>query len=176
MSEAPPAKRFPDVELLRWPAQEDRRRLLASLGEPRLLLLAPDAPPPELLDDLELWIPEGSDPSVIVTGVTALQRKVVDDDTEPVLDDDGLVWFRGRWVAVSDSQIPVVDLLVHNYKRLVHNDDLSRTYQRGGGSNSPASLRTLVRRVSQRLAMVGLKLHVVRQRGVILADAEAEDG
>lgn len=159
----------PHVELLRWPAQDDRRQLLATLSEPRLLLLAAGTPTPALLDDLELWIPEGSDPTAIVQAVTALQRKALDHDTAPTLDDDGLLWFRGRWVAVSDSQIAVVDLLVQNYQRLVRNEDLSRTYQDNGGSDSPASLRTLIRRVAQRLTKVGLRLHVVRRRGVILA-------
>jgi hypothetical protein len=160
------------VELLRWPSQDNPRRLLASLARPRLLLLAPDAPPPTLLDDLELWVPDGSDASLIAAAVTALQHKVLIDHTEPVLDDDGLLWFRGRWVAVPDAQIPVIGLLVEHYKRLVHNDDLSRAYHHGGGSNTPASVRALIVRVGQRLATIGLKLHVVRRRGVLLTADE----
>jgi hypothetical protein len=163
----------PPVELLRWPEQDDRRRLLATLGRPRLLLLAPDAPPPTLLDDLELWIPDGSDPNLIATAVTALQQKVLIDDSAPVLDDDGLLWFQGRWVAIPDAQLPVVDLLVRNYKRLVHNDDLRHAYQRAGGSGTYASLRALIGRVNQRLTELGLDLQVIRRRGVLLTHEPA---
>lgn len=167
-----PTDTLPEVEVLHWPTQEHRRRLLAALGEPRILLLAPNSTPPALIDNLELWIPEGTDPLTIVQGVTKLQKRILEIDAQPVLDDDGLLWFKGRWVAVSDNQIPVVDLLIQNYRRLVRNDDLIRAYQDGGGSGTDASLRNLIRRVATRLANVGLNLHVVRKRGVILATDE----
>lgn len=61
-----------------------------------------------------------------------------------------------------------------NYQHLVRNEDLSRTYLDAGGGTSPASFRTLIRRVAKRLSEVGLKLHVVRRRGVILAKDEAQ--
>ena len=170
---AEPARRsIPNVEALRWPAQDDRRHFLAIVGEPRLLLLAPNTPPPTPLDSLELCVPEDSPANVVVASVTVLQQRALAEHPEPVLDDGGLVWFRGRWVAVSDSQIPIVDLLVQNYERLVHVDDISRTYQDNGGSDSPASLRTLLRRVGRRLTKVGLQVHVVHRRGVVLAAAD----
>jgi len=171
----PPTHGAPPVPLLRWPAEDERRHQLAALGEPRLLLVAPDATPPALLDDLELWIPDGADPDTILNAVTALHEKVREKDSQPVLDDDGLLWFRGRWVAVSDTQIPVVDLLVRNYQRLVHNDDIQAAYHEAGGGPSPASLRTLIRRIGQRLTQVGLKLHVVRTRGVMLATQDSPE-
>lgn len=160
------------IEILHWPRQEDRRQLLATLGEPRLLLLAPDTPPPPPVDHLEHWIPERADPATIVEGVTQLERKLLDADTPPALDDDGLLWFRGRWIAVPDGQLPVVDLLIQNYQRLVRNDDLSRTYHDNGGSNSPASVRTLLRRIAARLTKIGLRLHTIPRRGVILSTDE----
>ena len=161
---------LPHVEVLHWPTQEHRRRLLASLGEPRVLLLAPGSTPPNIIDDLEQWIPEAADPLAIVRGVTNLQHRLLHTRAEPILDDDGLVRFRGRWVAVSTTQMPVVDLLIQNYRRLVTHDELIRTYQDHGGSTSDASRRNFVRRIAARLADVGLRLHVVRKRGVILSD------
>ena len=86
-----------------------------------------------------------------------------------MLDDDGLLWFQSRWVAISDNQLPVVDLLVRNYRRLVRNDQISDSYQQGGGSDCEASIRTQLRRIAQRLPQIGLQLHTVRGRGVILA-------
>jgi hypothetical protein len=169
---SPSVHDLPHIPLLRWPIQDDRRRRLVALGEPRLLLVAPGSTPPVLFDDLELWVHDGDGPDAVLAAVTALQEKVRQKDNHPVLDADGLLWFRGRWVAVSDTQIPVVDLLVRNYQRLVRNDDIQAAYRRAGGGTSPASLRTLVRRIGQRLTKIGLKLRVVRTRGVMLTVTE----
>jgi hypothetical protein len=162
---------LPHVEVLHWPTQERRRRLLASLGEPRLLLLAPGSTPPSVIDDLEQWIPEAADPVAIVRGVTNLQHRIFHSQAEPVLDDDGLVRFRGRWVAVSDTQLPVVDYLIRNYRRLVSHDDLARIYHdNGGAGTTDAARRNFVRRIADRVGPIGLRIHVVRKRGVILTD------
>lgn len=170
MSDTMPAPDLPNIEVLHWPTQERRRRLLASLGEPRVLLLAPGSAPPSVIDDLEQWIPEAADPVAIVRGVTNLQHRILHTRAEPILDDDGLVRFRGRWVAVSEAQIPVVEYLIDNYRRLVAHDDLARIYRDNGGAESDASRRNFVRRIAARVAQVGLRIHVVRKRGVILTD------
>lgn len=86
----------------------------------------------------------------------------------PVLDDDGLLRHGGRWVSISDPQIPLVDLLVRNVGRLVSSAEIRATYVAAGGSGSPTSLRSVVHRLGRRVAEVGLCLHVVRGRGVIL--------
>jgi hypothetical protein len=161
------------VELLRWPADDDRRRLLAALGRPRLLLLTPDAPSPTPVDDLELWIPDGSDPALIAAAVIALQQQMLIDDHQPILDDDGLLRYRGRWIAVPATQLPLVELLVRNYQRVVRNDDLRLAYQRAGCSGTMTSLRSVISRISRKIADVGLTLQVIRRRGVILTNQPA---
>jgi hypothetical protein len=163
---------LPHVELLQWPAQRDRRQLLAVLGEPRILLLAPATTPPADIDDLEHWVPESAEPATIVHAVTRLQQKILDSDGPPVLDDDGLLWFRGRWVAVTENQVAVIDLLIRNYQRLVRHEHLDQTYRDTGGTTT-AARRALMHRIAARLAKVGLKLHPVRRRGFILAEDPA---
>ena len=86
----------------------------------------------------------------------------------PTLDDDGLLRFAGRWVAVTDTQIPVVALIVRNQGRLVRNVELQAAYRSAGGSDTKSALRSLIHRLRVRSAAVGLHLHVVRDRGVIL--------
>jgi hypothetical protein len=86
----------------------------------------------------------------------------------PVLDDDGLLRHAGRWVPISDAQIPVVELLVGNVGRLVSTAEIRRIYTQAGGSGSPTSLRSAIHRLGRRVAQVGLRLHVIRGRGVIL--------
>lgn len=99
----------------------------------------------------------------------ALSRRAPDGTTgPPVLDEDGLLRFDGRWVAITDIQIPVVDLIVRNHGHLVRNADIQAAYGSAGGSATSGSVRTLVQRLRTRVAAVGLRLHVVRSRGVIL--------
>jgi hypothetical protein len=98
---------------------------------------------------------------------TRVPAWVVDPAT-PVLDDDGLLRHRGLWVPISDAQIPVVALLVRNIGRLVSAAEIRRTYIAAGGSGSQASLRSVVHRLGRRVADVGLRLYVVRGRGVVL--------
>jgi hypothetical protein len=86
----------------------------------------------------------------------------------PVLDADGLLRHGGRWVPIPDTQIPVADLLVRNVGTLVASSEIRDTYIAAGGSGSATSLRSLVHRLGRRVAAVGLRLHVVRGRGVIL--------
>lgn len=86
----------------------------------------------------------------------------------PVLDDHGLLRHAGRWVPISEAQIPLADLLVRNVGRLVTSAEIRTTYTAGGGSGTDTSLRSVIHRLGGRVAAVGLTLHVVRGRGVVL--------
>jgi hypothetical protein len=86
----------------------------------------------------------------------------------PVVDKDGLLRFDGKWVAITDTQLPVIELLVRRYGTLVSNDEVLAAYGSAGGAATTGALRPLVYRLRRRLATVGLTLHVVRSRGVML--------
>lgn len=84
-----------------------------------------------------------------------------------VLDDDGLLRFAGRWVAVPDRQLPLVELLVDRQGTVVKNEALLAAYRRAGGSTN-RSLGQLIYRLRIRVRRIGLTLRVVRGRGVML--------
>jgi DNA-binding response OmpR family regulator len=86
----------------------------------------------------------------------------------PTLDDDGLLRFGGRWVAIPDTQLALAALLVRNLGRLVRSTDVRRAYEGAGGSGSETSVRSAVSRLRRRTAEVGLHLRVVRDRGLVL--------
>jgi hypothetical protein len=168
---AAPLAADPTVALLRWPEQDGERRRLVARGEPRILVISQYSVPPGLIDDLEMWVLDGAGPGEVLGAVEALRRRARSRRARPVLDGDGLLWFGGRWVAVPDTQLPVVGLLVDNLDRVVRHEVLHAAYSRGGGSTKPATFRTVVRRLGQRVGEVGLGLHVVRRRGAMLAAA-----
>ena len=99
-------------------------------------------------------------------------RTIEDEPTDRLeLDDDGLLRFEGRWVAITDAQLPVMALFVAAPGRLVRNEDLLRAYRGAGGSPTASSMKSLIHRLNRRLRTVGLGLHVVRTRGAVLGRA-----
>lgn len=91
----------------------------------------------------------------------------------PRLDADGLLRFGGRWVAIPDTQVPVVSLLVDRCRELVRPEEISAAYRAGGGHVSPSRTYVLVARLRARLRPLGLELYAIRGRGVVLDVADA---
>jgi hypothetical protein len=157
------------VSLLAWPAEDDLRRHLATVGQPRLLLVEPDAAPPEPLDLLEDWVRSSSDPADVEARAKALLGRTRSArPVEPVLDDDGLLHVGAAWVVIPPTQVPLVALLLEHLGRVVRSEALAGACVAGGGSGHPAAVRTLVARLAARVRPLGLDLVTVRQRGVLL--------
>jgi DNA-binding response OmpR family regulator len=157
------------VPLLRWPEEEAARRRLAAVGAPRLLLVGADAEPPDVVDELEDWLREPLNPGDVEARRRTLHRRRARRvELQPEIDADGLLRFGDRWVALPESQLPVVRLLLHNANQVVRTEDLVHAYVQGGGSGTESSIKALVSRLAPRLRDVGLRLHTVRRRGLIL--------
>lgn len=166
-TERPPT---PAVAVLRWPAQDEERRRLAALGRPRVLVTAAGVTPPSLLDDREVWLEDGCAASRLIDAMAELGRDAVAAPGRPLLDEDGLLRHGGRWVAVPDSQLGVVELLVRNFRRLTPYEDVRAAYPRRGGRQvGRDALHGLVTRLDTRVRTVGLRLDIVRRRGMVLA-------
>jgi hypothetical protein len=157
-----------DIELLRWPADEEQRNQLAADGVPRLLLLADDAPPPRSLDLLEDWVRLPLDHDELLARRSALGRRATCSTHGPVVDGDGLLWWGDRWVAIPAAQLPIVELLVSRVRDLVRRDELVSAYVATGGSPNPIAVKAMLGRLVKRFAQVGLLLHSVRGRGYLL--------
>jgi DNA-binding response OmpR family regulator len=162
------AARFDDVEVLRWPDDDARRRELAAADVPCLLVVAAELHPPDVLEFTEDWIREPIDLDELLARHAALLQRVGCADHAPVLDDDGLLWWGDQWVAVPDAQIPVVRLLVARVRQLVRRDELLAAYAAEGGSANPVALKAMLGRLVKRFATVGLDLRAIRGRGYLL--------
>lgn len=157
-----------DVAVLRWPAEADARERLMKANLPRLWLVEEGAAPPQGLDDLEDWMRTPFSSVELTARAETLRTRVIGLSDVPVLDEDGLLRHRGRWVAIPDAQIPVVALLLDRLGKLVRIEDLVATYAAAGGTTTKRSMNMLIGRLRTRIAELGLSLHVVRRRGVIL--------
>lgn len=158
-----------DVSIVEWPAADERRRHLARLGRPRLLLVSLGVQPPTPLDNLEDWIRSPADPIDLVTRVEHLAHRAAEAGLPvPILDHDGILRVGEAWVAITESQLPVVQVLVENRDRVVRLEVLVEAYVAGGGSDHPASVRTLLSRLAIRFGRLDLELVTVRRRGMLL--------
>lgn len=97
------------------------------------------------------------------------------DDVEllPTLDEDGLLRYRGRWVAVPEAQLPLVRLLLDRFQTTVSDAELLETFGAGPGSRAKRRLAGALHRLRARVDECGLTLCRVRARGYILDHAAA---
>jgi hypothetical protein len=90
----------------------------------------------------------------------------------PHLDDDGLLWNGRRWVVIPAAQVDVAQQLLDHPDQLVRTGTITSVYMRRGASGHPASIRTMVNRLARRFGEVGLTVHLVRGKGLILEGPE----
>ena len=141
---------------------------LASCSSP------PGRPRLTRLDPAEDWLrwPAGHD-EVLLRAHHLSQRVPAAERPPLVLDAEGMLRRGERWAAISEAQLPVVELLVASLGRVVRFEAIVEAYASRGGSTHPASVRTVLSRIDARLRPLGLGLTSVRRRGVVLRDADA---
>jgi hypothetical protein len=90
-------------------------------------------------------------------------------ESRPLLDDDGLLRFRNRWVAIPDAQLAVVSLLLDRDGCTVPDDELSAAYALHAPEAGPRAYMGAMHRLARRVQGCGLELRRVRGRGYLLA-------
>ena len=86
----------------------------------------------------------------------------------PRIDEDGLLRYGGRWVALSPKEEVVLQPLLRGWQRVVSRQRLAATGWPGTGPRTSA-LDKVVGRLRRRLEPLGLTIHTVRARGFLLA-------
>jgi hypothetical protein len=156
----------PDVLLLRWPQEDHRRATHAGSGRPTVLIVERGGPMPTVVGPLEDWIYEDASPEEVMRRVELLSSRACVANAAPVLD-DGILRHRGRWVAISETQLPVVELLIDNLDQLVPTATARRAYADAGGSTGGSTFRALMHRISRRLATIDITIVSIRGRGFL---------
>jgi hypothetical protein len=160
-----------DVLLLRWPAEADRRADLATAGRPRLLVLDPDVPPPLVWDDLEDWVRTPADPIEVQSRLATLaERAAAVEAPTPVVDADGIVRWRGEWVAVPPIEARLFAALAERRDEVVRREDMVAAGW-PAGVTSDRTLDGRIKHLRRRIAPLGLVIRTVRGVGFLLEES-----
>ena len=155
--------------VLRWPADQKRRRELADLGVPRLFLVNSNAAPPDCADPLEDWVRLPCDERDIDARMTALRTRASAGTpaAPPRLDGNGRLLRNNRWVPLSPIEEQLCGLLIGEYGAVVSDRRLmAAAWPNGAGT--PTGLRLQMTRLRRRISELGLEVRSVRGKGYVL--------
>lgn len=163
------------VELVRWPTEEERLAAARTAGRARLVLVAEGIEPPLTVDPLEDWVRLPASDDDVRARVRVLedrQRSAVGEEA-PELDGDGLLRLAGRWVSLPPVEHRLMIALLDRYRTVVSRDALARAGWPDGipGRNV---LDVHIVRLRRRIAPLGLAIRTVRSRGYLLEAAPPE--
>jgi hypothetical protein len=162
-----------DVMVVRWPDEQARLDRLRAAGTPRLLLVAPDAPPPLPVDPLEDWVRLPADDRDLRARVATLSSRADVDLAQPELDEDGLLRYRGRWTALSPVERLLASALVERFGAVVSREGLARrAWPTGAPTRNALDVHML--RLRRRIEALSLEVRTVRSRGYLLQDSYAD--
>ena len=160
-----------DVVLVRWPEEDVRLRELRETGSPRLLLLNGESEPPESADCLEDWIRLPADDRDMRARVARLASQSETQQPAPQVDGDGLLRYRGRWVALSPVESALAITLVDRFGAVVGRDTLARrAWPEGTPTRNALDVHML--RLRRRIAPLGVEVRTVRSRGYLMQAAQ----
>jgi DNA-binding response OmpR family regulator len=160
-----------DVVLVRWPEEDVRLRQLRETGSPRLLLLNGESEPPESADCLEDWIRLPADDRDMRARVARLASRSETQQPGPQVDGDGLLRYRGRWVALSPVESALAITLVDRFGAVVGRDTLARrAWPEGTPTRNALDVHML--RLRRRIAPLGVEVRTVRSRGYLMQAAQ----
>ena len=160
-----------EVAILRWPAEEGCRKQLAERGTPRLLLVEADRLPPPT-DCMEDWVDATAGEDEIRARVSALEERWrIHNPAMPELDANGLLRFRGAWVALTPVESRLAKLLLDRMGTVVGREAIIRA---GWRDDEPARnvLDVHILRLRRRLAPLGLGIKTFRGRGYLMEEEE----
>lgn len=160
-----------DVVLVRWPAERERLERLRTTGAPRLLLVGNAGPAPVTDDPLEDWIRLPANETDLQARIDGLRRRARrSEQSPPEIDEDGIVRFGERWVALPPVEARLAAALLERFGGVVSRASLTASGWPGLEPDRNA-LDVHVLRLRRRLEPLGLVIRTVRSRGYLLEPA-----
>jgi len=159
----------PAPVLLRWPADEERRRLFDERGVPRLFLVDGGAAPPVCADPLEDWIRVPCEEGDLEARMAALRARASAGmpAARPRLDGNGRLIRSDRWVPLSPIEEHLCRVLLADFGAVVSDRRLmAAAWPAGNGTST--GLRLQMTRLRRRIADLALEIRSVRGKGYVL--------
>ena len=158
------------VRIVRWPEERELLEQLRAEGTPRLLLVRPPAPPPEVLECEEDWVRLPADDGDVRARVLALAARSSRHRPGPQVGGDGRLRYGSQWIALSPIELRLARALTERFGEVVRSDVLAGAAWPDEGLNEGA-LRVHLTRLRRRLRPLGLELQNVRGRGYLVEPA-----
>src|SRR5437763_8549219 len=99
------------VRLVRWPEEYELLERLRATGTPRLLLVRPPAPAPEVMECEEDWVRLPADDGDVRARVLALAARSSRRRTGPQVGGDGRGRYGANWLALSPIELRLARVL-----------------------------------------------------------------
>jgi DNA-binding response OmpR family regulator len=160
------------VRLVRWPEERELLERLRAEGTPRLLLVRPPAPAPEVMECEEDWVRLPADDGDVRARVMALAARSSRHRPGPQVGGDGRLRYGANWIALSPIELRLARVLAESFGEVVQIEHLASAAWPDEGSNEGA-LRVHLTRLRRRLRHVGLEIQNVRGRGYLMEHAGA---
>ncbi len=156
-----------NVELIRWPAEADKREQLHQSDLPRLLLVAETAEPPVSADLLEDWIRIPSTEADLDARLAGLRNRIAGQSTLiPTVDEDGVVRLGAKWAALPPLEARLCRVLVDRFQAVASREALGAAGWPDGADRNALDVHML--RLRRRIEPLGLTISTVRSRGYLL--------
>ena len=159
-----------EVALIQWPSDEALRAELAERGQPRLLLVEPDAEPPACLDPLEDWVRLPVSRADRKARVRTLENRSRTGWGVPSLDELGTLRYRDTVTQLSVTQARLIDPMIRRFGGVVSRETLSSAAW-PEAANVANKLDVTIGRLRRELEPMSLRIVTVRSRGYLLDDA-----
>jgi DNA-binding response OmpR family regulator len=156
------------VELVLWPTERDRRNALARAAVPRLLLVADDAEPPDVIGVDEDWVRLPATQRDVVARATQLLRfdaRLRGD--APHIDSNRVLHRAGMTVTLTTAEASIMSLLMRHVGQVVSHAELE-TAVWDGVAPSRDAIDAAIYRLRRHLAGLSLCIRSVRSRGFVL--------
>lgn len=155
------------VKLIRWPIEADARNDCRKAGIPRLLVVEAGNDAPVCVDPTEDWIRAPAHRGDVEARIQALAQRAYGRKV-PTVDSTGLLYFGTRSVAISTTQIGIMEQFVTHYGEVVYRSELEQQVVRATGKISRNALDLQIMRLRRRIAVLGLCIQTVWGRGYLL--------
>ena len=152
------------VVVVRWPEDAARAAELARVGTPRLFLVAADAEPPTMTDDLCAWVRVPAHERDVQSSIVELRSRA--SVARPILGDHGLLWRGTQWVALSPIEARLTAAFIARPGRVLSRARLEKTGWPDGSPND-RSIDARIKALRRRIAPIGMRIHTVRGQGYI---------